>query len=385
VNVTLSVGGKFQAFDLAQQLLKRGHLARLITSYPRFEVKKYGIPRDKVRSVILKEVIDRGWGLAPEVLRRRFDSQYLAVDLFDLIARNLLPRADIFVGWSGFSLRSLRAAKRRGMVTVLERGSSHIAYQNDVLAEEYQRFGVQRRPTHPRILDKELREYEEADYIAVPSLFAKRSFVARGVPESKLIHVPYGVNLSMFKPVPKRDDVFRVVFGGGLTLRKGVHYLLQAFAELKLPNSELLLIGPVTDEIRPFLARYAGTYRRMDYQPLDRLHEVYSQGSVFAIASIEEGLALVQAQAMACGLPLVATTNTGAEDIARDGVDGFIVPIRDVEALKLRLAQLHESPGMRAQMGESARRRVSTGFTWDDYGGRMIAAYERILAASRRA
>ncbi len=88
---------------------------------------------------------------------------------------------------------------------------------------------------------------------------------------------------------------------------------------------------------------------------------------------------------MACGLPLVATTNTGAEDIVRDGVDGFIVPIRDVEALKARLAQLYESPEMRVRMGESARQRVSTGFTWDDYGGRMIAAYERILTAARTA
>ena len=101
--------------------------------------------------------------------------------------------------------------------------------------------------------------------------------------------------------------------------------------------------------------------------------------SVFTIASIEEGLALVIPQAMACGLPVIATTNTGAEDIVRDGEDGFIVPIRDVRVLKEKLLYLYENKEMRRAMGQSAKERVSTGFTWDDYGDKIMVAYERIL------
>jgi glycosyltransferase involved in cell wall biosynthesis len=384
MKVTLSCGGRFQAFDLAKQLEKRGHLERLITSYPRYPLRKYDVPLSKVRSVIIKELIDRAWRKAPAPLRDRFSTQYLSAEIFDRWASHLIPNSDVFVGWSGFSLNALRKAKARGIVTVLERCSSHIVTQMELLREEHERYGSGSGIRHPdvvaEIVRKELQEYEEADFIAVPSIFAKRSFVERGFPAERLIHVPFGVDLTRFRPGPKTDDVFRVVFGGGLTLRKGVHYLLRAMAELKLPDAELLLIGPVSDEIRPYLAKYAGTFRRMDYQPLDQLYRVYNTCSVFAMASIEEGLALVQPQAMACGLPIVATTNTGAEDIVRDGVDGFIVPIRDVEALKERLAYLHAHPEERTRMGKSALERVSTGFSWDDYGARMVSAYERALA-----
>jgi len=88
---------------------------------------------------------------------------------------------------------------------------------------------------------------------------------------------------------------------------------------------------------------------------------------------------MVQPQAMACGLPVIATTNTGAEDIIRDGKDGFVIPIRDVEKLKEKLIYLYENPEICRKIGESAKQRVSQGFTWDDYGDKIINIYENIL------
>ena len=141
----------------------------------------------------------------------------------------------------------------------------------------------------------------------------------------------------MFSPTVKRDSVFRLIFGGGLVIRKGVHYLLQAFAELNLPKAELLLIGPVTEEIRPFLKKYAGSFRQINYQPLSELYNFYSQGSVFVFPSLEEGHGLVISQAMACGLPVIVSTNTIAHDLVREGADGFVIPVRDVDALKEKI------------------------------------------------
>jgi glycosyltransferase involved in cell wall biosynthesis len=100
---------------------------------------------------------------------------------------------------------------------------------------------------------------------------------------------------------------------------------------------------------------------------------------VFCLASIEEGLAMVQVQAMACGLPVICTTNTGGADIVREGRDGFIVPIRDVNALKEKILYFYENPEAGKIMGESARRRVQAGFSWSDYGHKMIASYRKIL------
>ena len=140
-----------------------------------------------------------------------------------------------------------------------------------------------------------------------------------------------------------------------------------------------MLIGAINEEMEPFFKKYEGKFKYLGHIPQKELYKYYSQGSVFVIMSIEEGLALVQPQAMACGLPVIATTNTGGEDIIRDGKDGFIIPIRDVEKLKEKLLYLYKNPGICKQMGQSAKERVSSGFTWDDYGEKMVMEYKRIL------
>jgi glycosyltransferase involved in cell wall biosynthesis len=302
----------------------------------------------------------------------------LVHEIFDKLASGKIDKADIFVGWASFALDSFKKAKKMGMTVVLDEGSSHILYRRDIVKEEYEKFGIKPELTHPKLIEKELREYEEADYIAVSSLFAKRTFLEKGIPERKIIHVPYGVNLSDFKQIPKNDNVFRVVFAGGMSLRKGAHYLLQAFSELNLPNSELMLIGSINDEIKPFFKKYEGKFKWLGHIPQQELYKYYSQGSVFVLNSIEDGFGMVIIQAMACGLPVIATTNTGGEDIIREGRDGFIIPIRDVPALKEKLLYLYKNPEISKIMGQSAKERVSAGFTWDDYGEKIIKEYERI-------
>lgn len=411
MKVAISVIGRFHLFNLAQQLLKRGYLNQLITSYPKFEVVKYGIPRNLISSVLIKEILERGWRRLPKFVSNFYNPQYLIHEIFDRLASfHLKSGVDIVIGGP----RVIRKAKKFGAITIAERGSSHIIYQNDILKEEYEKFGVKLRPLmlpHPKIIEDELKMYEEVDYISIPSFFVKRTFLEKGIPESKLIHIPYGVDLSSFKQIPKTDNIFRVVFAGGMTLRKGVHYLLQAFSELDLPNSELLLIGAMNEEIKPFFEKYKITTRNtqispnipnkpnysansdtfvnsgygntrivyIGHIPQKELYKYYSQGSVFVMPSLEEGLSMVQLQAMACGLPLICTTNTGGDDVVEEGKSGFVIPIRDMGKLKEKLAYLYENPEICVKMGQSAKERVSSGFTWDDYGDKMISAYKKIL------
>jgi len=381
MTVAISVPGRFHLFNLAQELQKRGYLSQLITSYPKFFIAKYGIPREKTDSVLRKEIIQRAWEKLP-VVRDFWNPQFFLLELFDKRAKELLRACDIFVGASSASLHTMSAAKKFGALTVLERGGAHILYQDTILKEEYKKFGVRPRPFQlppPKVISKELQEYEEADYISVPSLFVKRTFLAADFPEEKLIHVPYGVDLEEFKPALKEDDVFRVVYAGGMTLQKGVHYLLQAFAELNLPNSELLLIGTKNAEIEPFFKKYAGRYKWIGHVPQRELARHYSQSSVFVLNSVQDGFGMVIIQAMACGLPVIATTNTGGPDIIREGENGFIIPIRDVITLKERLVQLYKNPEEGKRMGVSAVKRVKEGFTWGNYGNKMAKEYERIL------
>ena len=379
MKVILSVGGRFHAFNLAQQLLPHGALERLITSYPGFEVMKYGIPLEKVRSHPIKELIYRGWAHLPHALSQWYNPQNLTCELYDRLARRDVVDCDIFVGWSSFCLHSLREAKKKGAITIVERGSTHMLHQTEILTEESERFGVKPEVAHPAIIRKELLEYEEADYISIPSQFVKRTFLERGVAEEKLICVPYGVDLTDFRQIPKEDGVFRVIFSGYSCLRKGVHYLLEAFSGLNLPNSELILIGGGGDEIKPFLKRYQGKYRWIGHKNQNELYRYYSQGSVFVLPSIEEGLAMVQMQAMACGLPLICTPNTGGEDLIEDGKEGFIVPVRDVEAIREKLEFLYENPAILREMGRKAKEKAILNFSWDRFGVEMLEQYNRIL------
>jgi glycosyltransferase involved in cell wall biosynthesis len=148
---------------------------------------------------------------------------------------------------------------------------------------------------------------------------------------------------------------------------------------------ELWLIGGVDNSAKALLAKNQDLFVYKGIQPRAALASMYSQGSVLVLPSIEEGLALVQAQAMACGLPVIATTNTGAENLFGDGVEGFIVPIRNPVAIRDKVEWMIGHPIERTDMGAAALRRVKSFGGWNRYGEQYLAMYREILARKRRA
>lgn len=379
MNVTIAVQGRFHAFNLAHQLSKRGYLRRLITTYSAFAAEQYGVPRFQICSFPILEVLKRAWRKSPFRFQSVFNPDIPLSNLFDLWASRRIPGdTRLFVGWSSAALASIRRAHELGAVTVLDSGSSHAQYQKKILAEEHGRYGMNFSPT---FVEKKLREYEEASYIAVPSRFAWNTFLEYGISEKKLLYIPYGVDVQEFKPIPKQDSVFRVLYCGVLLLRKGVHYLLQAFSELRLPASELWLIGEMTEEMKPFFQKYRNdrVFHKGPY-PQNKLYQHYSQGSVFCLPSIEDGMGMVIPQAMACGLPVIATTHTGGPDIIEERKHGFLVPPRDVTSLKEKILFFFENPGLGETMGQAAMAHIKACHTWDHYGERVAACYRKILA-----
>jgi glycosyltransferase involved in cell wall biosynthesis len=378
MKVTISVNGKFHAFELAKQLEKRRFLERLITSYPWFKMSKEGLPKEKVASLPMKEIMQQALNFIP-FLKNKISPEWYSASLFDKQASRYVRPCDIFVGWSGSSLHSLRKAKSLGAITILERCSSHIVYQKDILKEEYELWGLKPALPSSRIVEKELDEYRQSDYIAIPSQFAKQTFLDKGVPEDKLIHIPYGVDIDIFRPISKNDNIFRAIYVGAMTIRKGVHYLLRAVSELNLKNFELWLIGSLCDEIKPFFKKYRDIFKYFGHIDYRRLYRFYSQGSVFILPSIEDGLAHVILQAMACGLPVICTTNSGGQDVIRDTKEGFIVPARNAEVLRDKILYLYERPNLLEEMNKLAYKRVTKNFTWDDYGEKIIDVYLNLL------
>jgi len=383
MNVCISVLGRFHAFNLAHELYRRNSLCRLITSYPKFVAGRFGVPSNLTASILSNELIRRGWARLPESITSRFDPVSYFSEHFETRAARYIPEeADAYVGWSGVSLTGIQHAASHGMMTIVERCSSHIQTQSELVTEEFERFGLEPQVAHPQIVEKELAEYETADFISVPSRFARNSFIDRGIDAAKLIQVPYGVSLDSFSPPEEgsreRENKFRFIHVGTVNLRKGCHYLIQAFQKLNLPNAELLFVGEVAPEMKSFQERYSSpsiVFNGAVSQ--SELVHYYAKSHAFCLASIEEGLAMVTAQAMACGLPVIATTNTGAEDLLVDGIDGFIVPVQDSDVLAEKMLLLYENREISAEMGASALERVCSNYSWSDFGDRILKAYRK--------
>ena len=366
--------GVFHHFELARELLHRGHLDRIYSTFPWKRLKREEIPRNLVRTY--------PWVHTPEMLSRRFGFEppwllnaigYANALTFDRFVMNDLrkhPSPDALIALSGSSLQAGRQIQQRGGIFICDRGSSHQRYQQVLLEEEHSRWPVARLKPDSRDILREEEIYHTADAITVPSSFAARSFHAMGIPKQKVHILPYGVRLEHFmKTKSAPDDRFEVLFAGSVGLRKGFPYLLQAFAALRHPRKRLRVAGAIQTDVKSLLAQLPQSgVEYLGPVPQAQLIELMNTSHLMVLPSIEEGLALVQGQALACGCPVLATTNTGSEDLFTDGVEGFIVPIRDVAILTDRMQRLADDPALQRQMSHAALERVRHLGGWNDYG-----------------
>jgi glycosyltransferase involved in cell wall biosynthesis len=374
VKVVVSVGGRFHAVKLAEQLERTGHLERIITTkswYVR------GLPRRRRVAIPLPEYLGMLVRAVP-ALRQRGWYSYVKDNLFDALSRRYIPPCDVFHAWGNYALIAMPTARRLGAAVVIERGSTHPHYQDEILREEFARFGVVSERAHPQIIEKGLREIELADRVIIPSAFVRRTFIDRGVPESRLALVPYGIDLDHFRRADRRDNVFRVLFVGNIGVQKGVHYLLDAWKRLAFPGAELRLVGTVEPGFGAVLARYEGLFALGGHVRHEDLWREYGDASVFVLPSLQEGSAMVSYEAMACGIPSIVSENTGS--VLRDGIDGFVIPIRSVEAIMDRLTWVREHADEARAMGGSAADHVR-GFTWERYARGVREVYRAVLAA----
>ncbi len=377
--VVQSVAGTFHHFDLARELASRGFLTRIYSSFPWRRLRREGVPRELVRTfpwIHGPWMVAGRYGLMPQ-----WASRELAVEnarIFDSWVASRIEDCDAFVGLSGSALKSGRVVQSRGGKYICDRGSSHIRYQKMLLDEEYSRWGLGRAQVDPRAVEREENEYAQADAITVPSEFSRRSFVEMGVPASKLRKIPYGVRLDRFMKMGEPPaHCFDVLFAGTVSIRKGVPYLLEAFAKFKYPSKQLRLAGPVEPEMRSLFSRFNMTsVEVLGRQPQSELARWMNASHVMVLPSIEDGFGLVMAQAMACGTPVIASEHTGSFDLFTDGAEGSMVPIRSADAICERLTQLADDPDLRQRMSEAALQRVRSLRGWDSYG----AQYAKFLA-----
>jgi len=348
-------------------------------------------------------------------------------------------KIDLFVGWAHYALHSIPAARKAGAKIIIESGSCHILEQQTLLEQEYAKYGVPFAPLHQKNIDKMLKEYELADYIMTLSDFAYQSFVKQGVPKSKLLKVTCGMDVEYFlqartlrsirqaqdqgerpgessssqlyisennklwilkrvqddkiegpchpeldsgSTIILKSNKFRVIFVGLLNLRKGIQYLLQAWNSLNLPEqeTELLLVGNLQQDLKFVLQKMPLKKNVIFYGSTNRenLRELYASSSVFVLPSVEDGFGMVMGEAMASGLPVICTTNTGGPDIITDQEHGFIIPPQNIDALAEKIAWCYNNQETCKIMGNNAQEQIKK-FTWDVYGEKVYEIYKSIV------
>jgi len=378
LRVAIASVGRFHVLDLARELAAQGHQVAFWSIVPRRHAARFGLPPAAHRSLL-------PW-LLPLVAAQRYAgarlaswaSRELLVAVDRLIARRLEP-CDVFIGMSGLCIESARAARARyGAKVFIERGSRHILSQKAIL-DELSRRGMAAESVPDAAVERELASYALADRIAVPAIHVEQSFVDHGVPVARLFRNPYGVDLTMFAPTPAPPGPPTLLFVGTWSYQKGADVLERAWRQMR--GVRLRHVGAIGDAPLPA----SPDFEHVDPVPQWRLREHYAQAHLFVLASRQEGLSLVQAQALACGLPLVCTDRTGGEDV-RDVLDDpgwvSVVPSDDVEAL---------ADGIRAMLPRAlslhGERNLLRGgrekLAWAAYGRRYAEELARVVGDER--
>lgn len=225
-----------------------------------------------------------------------------------------------------------------------------------------------------RKLERKDEELRLADRIFVASTFTRRTLEQCPFPIAPISVVPYGADIGICsspQKTTKPSDPLRILFVGGLGQRKGLSYLLEAIKTLG-PSVHLTLIGRKSvDSCRP-LDMATDTHRWIPSLPHEDILREMRNHDVFVFPSLFEGFGLVITEALSQGLPVITTPNTCGPDVISEGVDGFIIPIRDSEAIAEKIELLLRDRNLLEAMSEAAQEKARQ-LTWANYRARLIS------------
>jgi glycosyltransferase involved in cell wall biosynthesis len=340
----------------------------------------FNVPFQGWRELSFRALLRTPW------LRRRRDLLTLLSDVdFDSQLFAHLDGVKLLDGVMGQCSRTFERLRRRQVRLVLTALNTHIEHVADILREEHRRLGIHGPSfVHSRMRSRVRQEVECATRIRAVSEVSRRSFLERGVAPEKVEVILPAVDLDYFRPAPKKDEIFRVLAVLTIDSRKGAYYLLEAFEKAAIPNSELVIIGATGDRwSSQLLASYLGRLGNIRLQRADVLKDpiaaTYGQASVLVHPAIEDGFGLAVAQALACGIPVITTRQTGASQLIEDGRSGYVLECRDVDGIVDRLRHLAQNGSLLKQMRDSAPRAVAH-LGYPEFVENVAGFYKRVLA-----
>jgi glycosyltransferase involved in cell wall biosynthesis len=337
--------------------------------------------RQTVRRVGLNSLVrhETGWASC--------DAIYRALDrhVAHALRRGMIcPR--LVYAYEDGALETFHESNRQGIGTVYELPVTYWRVIHQIFAEEREL-----RPAWASTLDalldspaklqrKDL-ELALSDAVVVPSRFAAESLRLAPERPRRIEIFPYGVASPVDAPVAERreHEPLRILYAGKLTQQKGLAYLFEALSRFEYPY-QLSLAGPLPtfcEALKAALGR--PNHRWLGILPHARLLKEMMRNHVFIFPSLAEGFGLVVAEALSVGLPVITTTNTCGPEIMTDGDEGFIVPIRDPEAIADKLTLLYEDESRRRAMAEAAKQRAAQ-VNWARFEDRVAGLVRELNA-----
>lgn len=327
-------------------------------------------------------------GIGNAVVPMRLLGRDNSLHLHDWLTARWLHRhhaaIDLVHAWPGAAIKTIRTARMHGIPCLLERPNTHTEYAFEAAQKEADRCGVTMPASHDHAFDQkrleqELMEYSECDFLLCPSDFVERTFLDRGVAETKILRHQYGYDRERFFPgkafrSPGGKTRLIALYAGVCEPRKGLHYLLDAwFKSGAHRDCKLLVCGDFVPEYADRLGNQLSHPSIEILGHRDDLPEMMRRSDLFILSSVEEGSALVTYEAMASGCVLLVSDSTGAHCVHQ--MTGLIHDCRDADQLATHIDQMRTNPVM---LNEIRNRSIALAreLTWDRAGEVLLNAYE---------
>lgn len=359
------VGIERHVYEYSKALLKKGHEVNVITTF-----WNGGKEREEYNGIKIYRVGDSSLRFGK--IGRLFDLHYYSFGKNLLKYRNILEKADIV-----HALMPLSSAKELEVPLV-----SHFHHY-----ESIERFShLLYKPFHHQM---EKKAYLNSNVVIVPSEYSKEVLCSVfSIPKKKVVVVPHGVDISRFSgKTTKKSKNLRLLFVGPLEERKGIRYLIEALAMATdiHKNVELIVIGDGRER-----KNLESLVKRLELKNIEfkgyledeELIEHYNMADIFVFPSLKEGFGQVLVEAMACGLPIVATDASAIPEVV--GNAGILVGPKDPKALANAIRMLIDDEELRDELGERGRKRVEENFTWEKVVDQTVRVYKETIGSKRR-
>jgi len=300
-----------------------------------------------------------------KITKQFLKARLLEEKIFDFFAKKCSKKTDfVFFHPNHLAPSTLKKAKEFGSTTLGIAVTAHPLFNAQLEKEEFENLGLKKFYPKKAIWAKLAKHYTfdyQHDYLVATSEFSAKSYINMGMPPERVFVVHQDIETERFfsalkRKVKKKNKNFKALFIAYISPLKGLHYLLKAWQGLKLKNKELIIVGSYSEIPRSLKESYEKIIKKdstIKWVGHTKKPEVYYQlADVFVFPSLSEGSPRVVMEAMATGLPVITTEN--AKSLVEDGKNGFVVPIRNSEAIKEKIEALYYQPELRKKMGKSA-------------------------------